>query len=68
MTARTVMPKFPEVTSNCGGDESAEGVSLEHVEEAWWLEVERRAVELDVGETATIPWEAVRARLRRVGR
>jgi putative addiction module component (TIGR02574 family) len=35
------------------------------VEEAWRVEVERRARELETGAVKSIPWDAVRARLAR---
>jgi len=34
------------------------------VEAAWVAEIERRIVELDVGEVKTIPWDVVRDGLR----
>ncbi len=37
----------------------------EGVEEAWRIEVERRAKELDTGAVQSIPWEVVRERLGR---
>jgi putative addiction module component (TIGR02574 family) len=37
----------------------------EGVEEAWRVEIERRAAELDSGKVKSIPWEIVRARLAR---
>jgi putative addiction module component (TIGR02574 family) len=40
----------------------------EGVEEAWRLEIERRAQELDSGAVESIPWEVVKARLSRAPR
>lgn len=40
----------------------------EGVEEAWRIEVERRARELESGATQSIPWEVVRERLGRAAR
>ena len=37
------------------------------VEEAWMEEIDRRVADLDSGAAQTIPWEVVRARLRRAG-
>ena len=38
------------------------------VEEAWRVEIERRAKELDSGAVQSIPWEVVKARLSRAPR
>jgi putative addiction module component (TIGR02574 family) len=38
------------------------------VEEAWMREIDRRTAELDAGTVQTIPWNTVRARLRRSAR
>ena len=35
------------------------------VEEAWMREIARRTAELDSGTAQTVPWDTVRARLRR---
>jgi putative addiction module component (TIGR02574 family) len=40
----------------------------EGVEEAWRLEIERRAKELESGAVQSIPWEVVRERLARAAR
>ena len=37
------------------------------VEDEWYREIERRALELDAGTAETVPWEIVRARLRAMG-
>lgn len=36
----------------------------QHVEEAWQLEVIRRALDIDQGEVQCLPWEVVREKLR----
>jgi putative addiction module component (TIGR02574 family) len=38
------------------------------VEEAWRIEIERRAKELESGAVQSIPWEVVRERLWRAAR
>lgn len=38
------------------------------VEEAWRVEIERRAKELESGAVQSIPWEVVRERLARAAR
>ena len=40
----------------------------EGVEEAWRIEIERRAKELESGAVKSIPWEVVRERLARAAR
>lgn len=40
----------------------------EGVEEAWRLEIDRRARELESGAVTSIPWEVVRVRLARAQR
>jgi len=40
----------------------------EGVEEAWRIEIERRAKELESGAVQSIPWEVVRERLARAAR
>jgi putative addiction module component (TIGR02574 family) len=40
----------------------------EGVEEAWRIEIERRAQELESGVVKSIPWEVVRDRLARAAR
>ena len=40
-------------------------VDLFGVEEAWALEIDKRAEQMDSGQVTTIPWEQVRARLFR---
>jgi putative addiction module component (TIGR02574 family) len=47
--------------------DSLDGEPEEGVEEAWRIEIERRARELESGAVKTIPWEVVRARLARAG-
>ena len=37
------------------------------VEDEWYREIERRALELDAGTAETVPWEIVRAQLRAIG-
>jgi putative addiction module component (TIGR02574 family) len=44
---------------------SLDAVSEEDVEEAWRVEFERRASELESGAVTAIPWEVVRERLAR---
>jgi putative addiction module component (TIGR02574 family) len=48
--------------------ESLDTEADEGVEEAWRVEIERRAQELDSGTVESIPWEVVRARLARAPR
>ena len=45
--------------------ESLDSEVEEGVEEAWRIEIERRAKELESGAVQSIPWEVVRARLGR---
>ena len=45
--------------------EALDSDTEEGVEDAWRVEIERRAAELDPGSVETIPWEEVRARLYR---
>ena len=40
----------------------------EGVEEAWRIEIERRAKEIESGAVQSIPWEVVRERLDRASR
>ena len=40
----------------------------EGVEDAWRVELERRAQEIESGAVQSIPWEAVKARLARAPR
>jgi putative addiction module component (TIGR02574 family) len=40
----------------------------EGVEEAWRIEIERRAKDLESGAVKSIPWEVVRERLARAAR
>ncbi len=44
--------------------DSLDPTTEQDVEEAWLLEIDRRAAEVDSSATETIPWETVRARLR----
>ncbi len=44
--------------------DSLDPTTEQDVEVAWLREVERRTAALDAGSAETIPWEAVRARLR----
>ena len=43
--------------------ESLEPGSDEDIEEAWQMEVRRRAEEIDSGKSVPIPWEVVRERI-----
>lgn len=44
---------------------SLDADSEENVEEAWRVEVERRACELESGVVKAVPWDVVRERLAR---
>jgi putative addiction module component (TIGR02574 family) len=48
--------------------ESLDSEVEEGVEEAWRIEIERRAKELESGAVQSIPWEIVRERLGRAAR
>ena len=48
--------------------DSLDSETEEGVEEAWRLEVERRARELESGAVRSIPWDDVKARLARASR
>jgi len=48
--------------------ESLDSEVEEGVEEAWRIEIERRAKELESGAVQSIPWEVVRERLGRAAR
>jgi putative addiction module component (TIGR02574 family) len=48
--------------------ESLDAEVEEGAEEAWRVEIERRAKELESGTVQSIPWEVVRARLARAPR
>lgn len=43
--------------------ESLDDEPDEDWEDAWAVEIQRRAAQLDSGEASTIPWEEVRSRL-----
>ena len=45
--------------------DSLDSATEQGVEEAWAREIDRRASDLDAGTAETIPWETVRARLRK---
>jgi putative addiction module component (TIGR02574 family) len=45
--------------------EAFDAVAEESVEEAWRFAIERRIAELDSAAVDTVPWEELRARLRR---
>ena len=48
--------------------DSLDSEKEEGVEEAWRLEIERRARELESGAVQSIPWDVVRERLARAPR
>lgn len=48
--------------------ESLDSEVEEGVEEAWRIEIERRAKDLESGAVQSIPWEVVRERLWRAAR
>jgi putative addiction module component (TIGR02574 family) len=48
--------------------DSLDSENEEGVEEAWRLEIERRARELESGAVQSIPWDVVRERLARAPR
>ena len=48
--------------------ESLDSETEKGVEEAWRLEIERRARELESGAVQSLPWDAVRERLARAQR
>ena len=48
--------------------DSLDSEKEEGVEEAWRLEIERRARELESGAVRSIPWDVVRERLARAPR
>lgn len=48
--------------------DSLDAETEEGVEEAWRMEIERRALELDSGAVQSIPWEVVKTRLARARR
>ena len=48
--------------------ESLDSETEKGVEEAWRLEIERRARELESGAVQSIPWDVVRERLARAQR
>lgn len=48
--------------------DSLDPTTDEDAEEAWLREIDRRKAEIDAGTVQTIPWDVVRARLRRTGR
>jgi putative addiction module component (TIGR02574 family) len=48
--------------------DSLDPTTEQDVEEAWMREIDRRTAELDAGTVQTIPWDTVRARLRRSAR
>ena len=48
--------------------ESLDSETEKGVEEAWQLEIERRARELESGAVQSLPWDAVRERLARAQR
>lgn len=48
--------------------ESLHSEAEEGVEEAWRIEIERRAKEIESGAVQSIPWEVVRERLGRAAR
>lgn len=48
--------------------DSLDAETEEGVEEAWRVEIERRARELESGAVQSIPWEVVRERLARAAR
>lgn len=48
--------------------ESLDAEAEEGVEEAWRIEIERRAKEIESGAVQSIPWEVVRERLGRAAR
>ena len=48
--------------------ESLDAETEKGVEEAWRLEIERRARELESGAVQSLPWDAVRERLARAQR
>ena len=45
--------------------DSLDPTTEQDLDEAWMREIDRRTAELDAGTLQTIPWDAVRARLRR---
>ena len=45
--------------------DSLEAEPEDGVEEAWAIEIDKRAAQVDSGQAATIPWDKVRARLFR---
>jgi putative addiction module component (TIGR02574 family) len=47
--------------------DSLDPAAAAEVEEEWMREIDRRAAELDSGSVRSIPWDAVRSRLRRSG-
>jgi putative addiction module component (TIGR02574 family) len=48
--------------------DSLDAEAEEGVEDAWRIEIERRARERDSGTVESIPWEVVKARLARATR